>query len=159
MDGSKWALGGTVAAAVVAAIASSYSAYASLNATREAAAVTAAASVEVERLRKQNSDRQSDIEMVKLALNILGGDISDKTQQSRKFAVSLLEKYSGVMIDEISSATWARVGTVSFAERDLGLSTTSRAINDILRSSKSSHPDIINPIYTPDRNPSIIKQD
>lgn len=138
MNGSKWALGGTVAAALIAAFASSYSAYASLSATREAASLAAAASVEVEKLRKQNSDRQSDIEMVKLALNILGGEISDKTHQSRQFAVTLLQRYSGVDIDELSSKAWAETGTVNFTDKELGLSAALMGDPDIARIKKIS---------------------
>lgn len=138
MNGSKWALGGTVAAALIAAFASSYSAYASLNATREAASLAAAASVEIEKLRKQNSDRQSDIEMVKLALNILGGEISDKTHQSRQFAVTLLQRYSGVEIDDLSSKAWAETGTVNFTDKELGLSAALMGDPDIVRIKKLS---------------------
>lgn len=36
--------------------------------------------------------RQLDIEMVKLALNILGGEVGEKSAQSRLFAVKLLQK-------------------------------------------------------------------
>lgn len=132
MSGSKWALGGTVAAALIAAFASAYSAYASLNATREAATLTAAASIEVEKLRKQNSDRQSDIEMVKLALNILGGEISDKTQESREFAIALLARYSGVQIEPPNGQKWATSGSVSFTSRLLGLSSANSDLGSSL---------------------------
>ncbi|MDL2202046.1 hypothetical protein QQF51_05100 [Brucella intermedia] len=117
MDGNKWAIGAAVIAAIgtiITAGTTGYSAY-----------LTA-------QIQKQTSDRQSDIEMVKLALNILGGDISDKTQESRTFAVSLLEKYSGVPIDKSTKASWSERGTVIFSSKVLGLSSEPRMFRDLL---------------------------
>lgn len=124
VNGSRWALGSTVTAAVIAALASAYSAYASNVATSEAAAISAAAAIEIEKLRKHNSDRQSDIEMVKLALNILGGEVSDKTHESRLFAVDLLRKYSGVQLSSGMGEKWAASGSVKFADEAAGLSSS-----------------------------------
>ncbi|MGC0054551.1 hypothetical protein ACNSPG_16060 [Brucella pituitosa] len=111
----------TVIAAVVAAIG-----------TLATAAATSFSAYQIAEIQRQTSDRQSDIEMVKLALNILGGDISDKTQESRTFAVSLLGKYSGVSIDEAVQASWAKNGTVIFSSKILGLSTEPRTLRDLL---------------------------
>ncbi|GEM_PF-2985178 len=119
MDGNKWA----ASAALIAAVASAYSAYQSGSAARESAIAAADSNKQVAALQKATTDRQSDIAMVKLALNILGGEISDKTQESRRFAVSILRKYSGVEIDGVTGSTWAEVGTVSFAEKRIGLSS------------------------------------
>ncbi len=112
----------TVIAAVVAAIG-----------TLATAAATSFSAYQIAEIQRQTSDRQSDIEMVKLALNILGGDISDKTQESRNFAVSLLGKYSGVSIDEAVQASWAKNGTVAFSSEVLGLSPGNEITRQILR--------------------------
>lgn len=75
-------------------------------------------------INSQYQARQLDIEMVKLALNILGGDISDKTNQSRQFAVQVLQRYSGVELKDEVVAEWVKTGTVAFKLPDQGLSTT-----------------------------------
>lgn len=140
MDGNKF----TVWAALIAALASAYSAYHSGTAAREASIAAADSNNQVAALHKATNDRQSDIEMVKLALNILGGVASDKTKESRRFAVSLLRKYSGVEVDDATGSSWAAAGTVSFAQQNLGLANDtgllSRAIlkAQILEAMKNS---------------------
>lgn len=121
MDGNKW----TMSAAILATIASFYSAYQSSNAARDAANAAAISNTQVAALQKATTDRQSDIEMVKLALNILGGEVSDKTHESRQFAVNLLSRYSGVEVDDAVGEKWAETGTVSFAQKELGLTLSS----------------------------------
>ncbi|UXN61574.1 hypothetical protein [Phyllobacterium zundukense] len=74
-------------------------------------------------MNSQYQARQLDIEMVKLALNILGGDISDKTNQSRQFAVQVLQRYSGVELKDEVVAEWVKTGTVAFKLPDQGLSS------------------------------------
>ncbi|KAB2716649.1 hypothetical protein [Brucella intermedia] len=108
----------TVIAAVVAAVG-----------TLATAAATSISAYQIAEIQRQTSDRQSDIEMVKLALNILGGEISDKTKESRRFAVSLLSKYSGVEIEPTVRLNWAEAGSVSFAREILGLSNDIGAMN------------------------------
>ncbi|WP_412033034.1 hypothetical protein ACLIR7_03280 [Nitratireductor aquimarinus] len=106
-------------ATVFAALAAAWSAYSS-NAI--ASQVQAASAERVALLEKAQTDRRLDIEMVKLALNILGGQISDETHQSRKFAIRLLGKYSGVDIDQASENDWLQSGKVAFKDVASGLS-------------------------------------
>nr|WP_278436678.1 hypothetical protein [Brucella anthropi] len=127
--GDKW----TFSAAALAAMASVYSAYFSGSTARDSATAAANSNIQIASFEKQTNDRNSDIEMVKLALNILGGEISDKTLESRHFAVSLLRRYSGVDIGKETGSLWAAAGTVSFAEKSLGLSPVVTADPDIAR--------------------------
>lgn len=104
----------TLAAALAAALASGASAY-----------WAHSASVRTAEVQKENADRLSDIEMVKLALNILGGEISDKTTESRRFAVALLSQYSGVEITTERAIAWVDGGSISFLNEALGLGSVS----------------------------------
>lgn len=139
MDGNKWAIGAAVIAAIgtiITAGTTGYSAY------------------QIAAFQKQTSDRQSDIEMVKLALNILGGDISDKTQESRRFAVSLLQKYSGVVIDKSTQISWAKNGTVIFSSKVLGLSSEPRTLRDLFGDSVSPELGMPNPLLRQNPRPN-----
>lgn len=80
-------------------------------------------------LNSQYQTRQLDIEMVKLALNILGGEISDKTTQSRMFAVQVLQQYSGIRLSEKDADNWIQTGTVAFKLPQQGLGSTSSLNN------------------------------
>ncbi len=75
-------------------------------------------------LTKQKDDRVADIEMVKLALNILSGDNKPETVASRTFAVDLLRKYSGVIIENETASTWVKSGTVEFGAKNTALSSS-----------------------------------
>lgn len=132
----------------MAAIASLYAAYSSGSAARDAAMVAANSNVQVALMEKQNKDRLSDIEMVKLALNILGGDISDKTLQSRTFALSLLQKYSGVVLTEPQVKEWRLTGSVGWLDPKAGTSST---LQNLLDRSKADA--MRNYMPAPDSNP------
>lgn len=142
MDGNKFTFG----AALIAAGASVYSAFQSSDAARDASKAAANSSIQVAYIKKTTEDRQSDIEMVKLALNILGGQISDETKESRRFAVSLLNKYSGVNIDGATGSKWAEAGTVSFAQQNLGLSSDASAFQRAIIETQ-----ILNSLQRPNR--------
>ncbi len=131
MDGNKVTVAaaviaafGTIITAIGAGTSAYYSAGISANAQRLVAETEASSKIQIAKIEKQNSDRQSDIEMVKLALNILGGEISDKTQESRQFAVELLKKYSGVPLSSSVGEKWATSGSVKFADEIAGLSSS-----------------------------------
>lgn len=148
----------TVYAALIAALASAYSAYQSGGAARESAIAAADSNKQVATLQKATNDRQSDIEMVKLALNILGGEVSDKTQESRMFAVLLLNKYSGVLVNKAVGDKWAESGTVSFSSKQLGLASRNEPLQDIMKDYFNQQSGIVNPIYRPDEAPSILNK-
>ncbi|MCH6205251.1 hypothetical protein L3V16_15550 [Brucella ciceri] len=130
----------TVIAAVVAAVG-----------TLATATATSISAYQIAEIQRQTSDRQSDIEMVKLALNILGGEISDKTKESRIFAVEVLKKFSNVSIDDGVASDWAASGTVSFSSKSLGLAPGGRTLQDLFG--------MPNPGYRPNEAPAIMKND
>ncbi|MCO7728646.1 hypothetical protein NJB93_18845 [Brucella intermedia] len=149
----------TVISALIAAFASAYSAYQSRMAAAESAISSANSNTQIAEMQKATTDRQSDIELVKLALNILGGEVSDKTRESRKFAVSLLNKYSGVVINPDMGEQWAESGTVSFSSKPLGLSSRNEPLQGILKEYFKQNSGIVNPIYRPDEAPTILNND
>lgn len=59
-----------------------------------------------------NKDRELDIQMVNIALSILGGENKETSLPGRKFAVDLLETYSRVPIDDGDALKWAETGTL-----------------------------------------------
>lgn len=67
-------------------------------------------------LETDNQRRQQDFDMVKLALSILGGEISDKTDNSRAFALQLLQKYSGIQLGDAEIQKWRVSGTVDIGQ-------------------------------------------
>jgi predicted NACHT family NTPase len=73
-----------------------------------------AAELEFENRAKEvaNQARQLDVEMVKISLSILGGEISDKTTASRRFALNALQKYSGVEMIGVDMDQWLAQGSV-----------------------------------------------
>ncbi|ATU92752.1 hypothetical protein [Phyllobacterium zundukense] len=91
------------------------------NSQRAVEEIRAQTAIQQSLLNSSYQTRQLDIEMVKLALNILGGEISDKTKQSRSFAVQVLQKYSGVELTDDVVADWVSTGTVAFRSPEQGL--------------------------------------
>lgn len=79
-----------------------------------AAAVGALATIATEAFGYWNTDRDQDIQMVNIALSILGGEVKDqdKSEPGRKFALRLLRKYADVEIPETEFNEWARDGTL-----------------------------------------------
>ncbi|WHO22653.1 hypothetical protein G6L90_06740 [Agrobacterium tumefaciens] len=59
-----------------------------------------------------NKDRELDIEMVRVSLNILSGEAKDTSVPGRRFALRTLEKYSGVEIPVEELKEWAERGTI-----------------------------------------------
>ncbi|MCP4318363.1 MAG: hypothetical protein GY789_20685 [Hyphomicrobiales bacterium] len=57
-----------------------------------------------------NTDRNQDIQMVNIALSILGGENKDTSFEGRMFALYVLEKYADVKIN--NKAEWATSGTL-----------------------------------------------
>lgn len=59
-----------------------------------------------------SKDRELDIEMVKIALNMLADPkiLSDEREGQRNYALSLLQKFSGVEIDESDKDSWISYG-------------------------------------------------
>jgi hypothetical protein len=84
------------------------------NSQRAVEEIRAQTAIQQSLLNSTYQTRQLDIEMVKLALNILGGEISDKTKKSREFAVKLLQKYSGIELKDGDIIAWVDSGTVEF---------------------------------------------
>ena len=100
-------------------------------------------------LTKQKDDRVADIEMVKLALNILSGSKSPETVASRTFAVDLLRKYSGVVIEKETASTWVNNGTVEFGAKNTALATAATyelfnppSLDELLRRNGLSREDL-----------------
>lgn len=100
-------------------------------------------------LTKQKEDRVADIEMVKLALNILSGNKSADTVASRTFAVDLLRKYSGVAIENETASTWVNSGTVEFGAKSTALATAATyelfnppSLDELLRRNGLSREDL-----------------
>ncbi|TKB12801.1 MAG: hypothetical protein E5V75_23985 [Mesorhizobium sp.] len=122
MKTSEWV---PAAATIAAGLFAAWSAYSSATISATSATISSTMKAESEErialLQKTYQDRQLDIEMVKLALNILGGETSDHTQQSRQFAINLLEKYSGVEIGDKAKQAWVTTGTVAFKDSTAGL--------------------------------------
>lgn len=68
-----------------------------------------------------NTDRGHDIRMVEISLSILRGEGDKETSlPARKFALDMLEKFSGVEIVPSEADAWARTGTTPFAESGWG---------------------------------------
>lgn len=67
-----------------------------------------------------NKDRELDIQMVHVGLSILRGEATtddEKTsEQARRFALNLLNEYSGVNIENEDFEAWLKSGTTPFAE-------------------------------------------
>ncbi len=59
-----------------------------------------------------NKNRSQDIEMVNIALSILGGDNKDTSKPGRRFALRVLEKYAGVDIPKDEFEEWSNSGTL-----------------------------------------------
>ena len=77
-----------------------------------AAAVGALATIWTGAFGYWNTDRGQDIQMVNIALSILGGENKDSSIPGRKFALRVLEKYAEVEIPETEFEQWATVGTL-----------------------------------------------
>ncbi|MGF9564145.1 hypothetical protein AAIH70_11580 [Neorhizobium sp. BT27B] len=73
-------------------------------------------------MTKHKEDRQADIELVKLALNMLSGGSGKNTTASRLFAIEMLQKYSGVTIDKAVADKWAEDGDIKFGSMAQALS-------------------------------------
>lgn len=73
-------------------------------------------------MTKHKEDRQADIELVKLALNMLSGGSGKDTTSSRLFAIQMLQKYSGVTIDKDVAVKWAEDGDIKFGSMAQALS-------------------------------------
>lgn len=59
-----------------------------------------------------NKDRELDIEMVRVSLNILSGEAKEDSEPGRRFALRTLSKYSGVDIPEAEFSDWVKGGTI-----------------------------------------------
>ena len=57
-------------------------------------------------------NREQDIEMVRIALSILGGENKDTSLPGRKFALRTLQKHTGVGIPSEEFNEWAEKGTL-----------------------------------------------
>jgi hypothetical protein len=60
-----------------------------------------------------NKDREQDIQMVNIALSMLGGPVKDSPETGRRFAIRVLEKYAKVEVPDEEFDIWAKVGTLS----------------------------------------------
>jgi hypothetical protein len=76
------------------------------------AGVTAVAAMVASGLGYLNTDRSQDIQMVNIALSILGGENKETSLPGRKFALAALERFSGVEISDADFEAWARTGTL-----------------------------------------------
>lgn len=79
------------------------------------ALIAAVATVSTGAFGYLNRDRELDIEMVNIALKILGGEIDEdakKSEPARKFALNALQKYSGVTIESDDFETWVAEGVL-----------------------------------------------
>ncbi|MEK1853008.1 MAG: hypothetical protein AAAC48_14350 [Phyllobacterium sp.] len=101
------------------------------NSQRAVEEIRAQTAIQQSLLNSTCQTRQLDIEMVKLALNILGGEISDKTKKSREFAVKLLQKYSGIELKDGDIIAWVDSGTVDFKLPNEALLNTQRTAQGI----------------------------
>ncbi len=79
-----------------------------------AAAVGALATIWTGAFGYWNTDRGQDIQMVNIALSILGGEIKDQdtSEPGRRFALRLLQKYAEVEIPDTEFDSWAKDGTL-----------------------------------------------
>src|SRR5262245_13301762 len=59
-----------------------------------------------------NKSRKLDVEMVRLSLNILAGDLTEPSMPGRRFALNALEKFSGINIPKDQFELWLSSGTV-----------------------------------------------
>jgi hypothetical protein len=98
----------------------------------------------------ENQSRQLDVEMVKISLSILGGEISDKTTASRQFALNALKQYSGVEMVGVDMDQWLAQGSVPdqalrTIANDVGTWNgpvmTQRQLNELFRKWKSGEGD------------------
>jgi hypothetical protein len=59
-----------------------------------------------------NTDRSHDIEMVRISLSIMQGENKETSLPGRKYALRVLEKYSGIDIPTREFELWAKSGTI-----------------------------------------------
>jgi hypothetical protein len=69
-------------------------------------------SVLVPTLGYWSKDREMDITMVNISLQILSAEATKTSEPGRKFALRSLERYSGVDIPDEDFEIWAREGTI-----------------------------------------------
>ncbi|CAN7328420.1 hypothetical protein LJR231_001797 [Phyllobacterium sp. LjRoot231] len=76
------------------------------------AVIAAAVSIGGAGLQYYSKDRETDLETIKMSLSILRGEISDKTKQSRIFAMNLMREIAPNALDKVDDQAWIDSGTV-----------------------------------------------